>query len=482
MSRLQLTLLITVSAASAALLLPSWTDRAVANEAASHADHFWGQWRGPTALGLAKGNPPTEWSESRNIRWKREIAGRGLSTPIVWENLVIIQTAVPIEAKTADKPVSDGDPGQGAEAGADKSAPDGDQRREEGDRRGRGGRRGPRGSTPDSPYKFMVMALDRKTGETVWEKVVREEIPHEGHHDDGSLAPASPITDGEHLFAYFGSRGLYCLTLKGELVWEKDLGDMQTRNGFGEGSSPALHGDTLIVNWDHEGESFIVTLDKRTGNEKWRKPRDEATSWATPLIIEDSGLIQVVTTGTNRVRSYDLATGEVIWECGGLGSNCIPMPVIEGDHIFVMSGHRDPALLAIRYKGAKGDITGTDAVAWQQEKGTSYVPSPLLYGNALYFIQKNSEILSCLNPKTGEALYPQQRLEDLSGVYASPVGANGRVYIVGRNGVTYILESGPEFKVLATNKLDDNISASPAIAGDELFLRGYKHLYCIAAK
>lgn len=459
-----------VAATAVSLTMMPWSTPA--RGASPDGERFWGQWRGPTALGLAKGNPPVEWSEGQNVRWKRDLPGQGLSTPIVWENLVIIQCAVKVDS---DKP----DSGAEAEEADAEEAP---AEPSDGDRRGRRGRRGPRGSKPDSPYRFSVLALDRKTGQPVWEKMLREEIPHEGHHDDGSLAPASPVTDGEHLFAYFGSRGLYCLTLKGDLVWEKDLGDMQTRNGFGEGSSPALHGETLVVNWDHEGESFIVALDKRTGNEKWRRPRNESTSWATPFIVEDEGKAQVITPGTNRVRSYDLSTGEEVWECGGLGANCIPMPVTEGSFLYVMTGHRDPALLAIRYKGAKGDLTGTDAIVWRTEKGTPYVPSPLVYGNALYFLQKNSEILSCLDPQTGEAHYPQQRLEDLNGVYASPVGANGRVYIVGRNGVTYVLQNGTEFKVLATNKLDDRFSASPAIAGDELYLRGYKHLYCIATE
>ncbi len=324
------------------------------------------------------------------------------------------------------------------------------------------------------------MALDRRTGKTVWERVVREQIPHAGNHQDGSLAPASPVTDGEHVFAYFGSRGLYCLDMKGEVVWEKDLGDMQTRNGFGEGSSPVLHGATIVVNWDHEGDSFIVALDKTTGRERWRRARDEVTSWSTPLILEDGGRPQVVVSAAGRVRGYDLASGKTVWECGGLGVNCAPTPVADFGLVFAMSGYRDPALLAIRCRGAEGDLTDSASVAWRLDRGTPYVPSPLLYGDALYFTQKNSGILSCYNAKSGSPFYDQQRLDELSGIYASPVGANNRVYIVGRNGATYVLKRGPEFDVLAINNLNDSFTASPAIAGDELYLRGLKHLYCLA--
>jgi len=440
----------------------------------------WGQWRGPVAAGVAPaGKPPIEWSEDTNIRWKVPIPGQGLSTPIVWNEQVFVQTAIPVNSQK-----------EGASDGSDASKKSGDDRGEDrprGDGRGgQGGGSGPgrgmRPTAPTEPYKFTVMALDRRTGKTVWERSLREEVPHEGSHGDGSLASASPVTDGQHLFAYFGSRGLYCLTLSGKVVWEKDLGDMQTRNGFGEGSSPALFGDTLVVNWDHEGDSFIVALDKATGRENWRRDRDEVTSWSTPLVIEDAGRAQVVVSATKRVRSYDLATGDVVWECAGLGVNCAPTPVAGDGLLFAMSGYRDPALLAVRYAGAKDDLTGSPAVVWSTDKGTSYVPSPLLYGDTIYFVQKNTGILSCLDAKTGRPHYDQQRLEGITGVYASPVGAGEHVYVVGRGGKTVVLKHGPSFEIVAVNQLEDSFTASPAVAGNELFLRGMKHLYCIATE
>lgn len=442
----------------------------------------WLQWRGPAMNGVApNADPPTQWSEDKNVKWKVEIPGHGQSTPIIVGDLVILQAAVPVNPP---KEKASADPSQENPKREPGSAPG--EARGDGERRGRG-ERGPGGGRPEreaptEPYEFTVIALDRKTGKQVWERVVREMVPHEGSHNDGSLAPASPVTDGTHIYAFFGSRGIYCLTMKGEVVWEKDLGDMKTRNGFGEGSSPALHGDTLVVNWDHEGEDFIVALDKKSGDEKWRKTRDEPTSWATPLIIEVDGRTQVVVSGDNKLRAYDLANGETIWEYGGLGANATPTPVATPTTLIAMTGFRDPAAVAVRYRDAKGDVTDSASVAWKTTEGTSYVPSPLLYGNTLYFLQKNTGILSCVDPETGKAHYEQQRLDDITGVYSSPVGAGDRVYIVGRNGVTRVIKRATSFESLASNKLDDEFSASPAIAGSELFLRGHKRLYCIAEK
>lgn len=452
-------------------------------------DRYWGQWRGPGMNGVApKGNPPTTWSEDKNIKWKVNLPGHGHSTPIVWGDLVILQAAIPVNPP---KPDADADKAGEAEVRPEPSdapqrerrregAPDG-ERRPDGDRgRGPGGRR--ERETPKDAYKFTVLALNRATGATVWEKMVREEVPHEGTHEDGSLAPASPVTDGEHIFAFFGSRGLYCLTMKGDLVWERDFGKMRTRNAFGEGISPALHKDTLVINWDHEGDDFIVALDKKTGVEKWRRERDEPTSWSTPIFLDDGKHTQVVVAADNKVQAYDLATGTTLWECGGLGGNVTPAPVATVNVVIVMSGFRDPAALAIRYREANGDVSDSASVAWRTTEGTSYVPSPLLYGNALYFLQKNTGILSCLDPETGKAHYEQTRLDQITGVYASPVGAADRVYIVGRNGRTQVLRRGTTFESLAVNELSDSFSASPAIAGNELFLRGQKRLYCIAEK
>jgi outer membrane protein assembly factor BamB len=429
----------------------------IAQVSSGGADAYWPQWRGPAATGVAPhGDPPTEWSETKNIRWKVAIPGRGHATPIVWGERVYIQTAVPTER------VAESQPAERSPAEPHATS-------------------GPTESEPARIHKYMLLALDRRTGQTVWEQTLCEAAPHEGGHTDSSQASNSPATDGERIIAYFGSRGVYCLDMDGKLVWKKDLGQMKTRRGFGEGSSPTLYRDTVIITWDNEGPSFIVALDKKTGAERWRTDREEPTSWATPLVLAADGKAQVITSATKRIRSYDFQTGKLLWECTGLTENVIPTPVSASGLVYCTSGFRGSALLAIRYADAQGDITGSPAIAWTYDgKGTPYVPSPLLLGDELYFLQENRAVLSCLDAKNGQPHYAKERLEGLRDVFSSPVGASGRVYVVGRDGKMAVIQAGPEFKILATNALDDSFTASPAIVGKEIYLRGYEHLYCIA--
>ena len=429
-----------------------------AQVSSSGAEAYWPQWRGPLATGVAPhGDPPTQWSESKNVRWKVVIPGRGHATPIVWGERVYIQTAVPTdrlaESQSAEK------------APAESRATS-----------------GPAESEPVRIHKFMLLALDRRTGKTVWEQTLCEAAPHEFGRTESSQASNSPVTDGTCIIAYFGSRGVYCVDMDGTLVWKKDLGQMKTRRGFGEGSSPALYQDAVIITWDNEGPSFIVALDKKTGAERWRVDREEPTSWATPLVLATEGKAQVITSATKRIRSYDFQTGKLLWECSGMTENVIPTPVSDDGLVYCMSGFRGSALLAIRYADAQGDITGSPAIAWTYDgKGTPYVPSPVLLGHELYFLQESRAVLSCLDAKSGRAHYAKERLEGLGDVFSSLAGASGRVYVVARDGKAAVVQAGPEFKVLAVNSLDDSFSASPAIAGNELYLRGYEHLYCIAA-
>ena len=266
----------------------------------------------------------------------------------------------------------------------------------------------------------------------------------------------------------------------GNVKWEKDVGTMYKRNTFGEGSSPVLYDNTLVIVQDHERNSFITALDKRTGDVLWKTDRDERTTWFSPIIVENDGKPQVITTGTNRVRSYDLATGELVWDGDGLTANSIPSPVAADGYVYLMSGFRGSEFRGIHLAEATGDITDSKAIAWEYNRDTPYVPSPLLYKGVIYFLKSNSGILTAFNVKTGAAYYGPQRLQGVSGVYASIVGAGDRVYIAGRGGTVNVIQHGPEFKVLAVNKLKDNFNASPAIAGSELYLRGGQHLYCIA--
>ena len=441
------------------------------------SDQYWPEWRGPLGNGVApSASPPITWSETEHIRWKVKIPGSGTSTPIIWDNHVFIQTAIPTGKKIEPPaPKSDAPP-------AAAEAPAGNQpgRRRGGPGGGGGGFGG--GPKPTEVLQFVILCLDRQTGKTLWQQTAREEVPHEGHHrTDGSFASSSPVTDGKHVFAYFGSRGLYCYDMSGKLQWSQDFGDMRIALSFGEGSSPTLSGDTIIANWDNEDGSFIIALDKTTGKTLWKQARDERTSWSTPLVVEHNGKPQVVTTATGKIRSYDVASGQLLWECGGLTRNVIPSPVAGHGMVYCMSGFQGNALKAIRL-GGTGDLTGSDAIVWSHGKSTPYVPSPLLYDDKLYFFAANNERLSCFDAKTGRSLVDAAPMAGLAGVYASPVGANGKVYLVGRNGVTLAVKQSDPSEVLATNKLDEKFDASPAIAGKDLLLRGREYLYCIAEK
>ena len=442
---------------------------AISARAAGAVDN-WPQWRGPLGTGAApNANPPLKWSEQAGVKWKVKLPGAGSSTPIIWEQDVFIQTAIPTGKKVASIPAAIAAPVPAAQVQPEQGARP----------PRRGGPGGGRGEKPTEEHQFALLALDRATGNIKWQKVARSEVPHEGHHADHGFSSASPVTDGQNVFAYFGSRGLHSFDMKGNLKWSKDFGRMTTKNTFGEGSSPALHGNIVVVTWDHEGEDFIAALDKNSGQELWRQPREEDTAWSTPLIVEHGGKAQVVTCATRKIRSYDLQTGKLIWECGGMTANTIPTPVADSEFVYVTSGFRGNALLAIRL-GKSGDLTGTEAIAWQHHKSTPYVPSPLLYQGKLFFFAGNNGMLSAFEAKTGKAFFEAERLEAFKGVYASPVAANDRIYLFSRNGTALVLNAADKLEVLATNKLEENFESSPALAGHQIFLRGRQHLYCLA--
>ena len=415
-------------------------------QAAPAAERFWPQWRGPLATGVAPlADPPLHWSETNNVKWKTPIPGEGNSTPIIWGNRVFVLSAIPT-GKKPDAPVAD--------------------------------------NAPNEIFQWVVFCLDRAEGKILWQKVAREEAPHEGRQQNNTFASASPVTDGKLLLAYFGSRGLHCYDFDGKLIWEKDFGKMKTRMGFGEGSSPALSGDTVVVNWDTEGDDFIAALDKQTGKELWRRPRDEATGWSTPLILEFQGKKQVIVNATKKVRSYDLATGQELWSCVGQTANAIPSPVAGNGVVYLTSGFRGSAMQAIRL-GREGDLTGTDAIIWSHDKGTPYVPSPLLVDNYLYVLQGNDAILTCFNAGNGEIYFDRERLEGIHSVYASPVSAKDHVYVLSREGTCVVLKKGPKVEVEAINQLEDEIGhtdASMALVDHEAFIRTPRHLYCVEAK
>jgi outer membrane protein assembly factor BamB len=331
---------------------------------------------------------------------------------------------------------------------------------------------------PTHVYQFVVLAYDRHDGSEAWRTVVHEAVPHESGHPTNSYASASPVTDGQSLVVSFGSQGVYCLDLGGKLLWSRDLGRMMTRNAFGEGGSPALHGNVLVVPWDHEGDSALFALDAKTGETLWQTHRDEPTTWATPLIVDLPGGAQVVTNGTT-VRSYSLKDGKLLWECGGQVTNPIPCPVRVGDQVICMTGYRGNAIYCMALD-AQGDIRDSDKVLWHREDAAPYVSSPTLYRGRLYFTKSRDGIMSSVDAGTGEVVIPQQRMSGIRDIYASPVAAAERIYFTSREGTTLVVKHSDIYEELSVNALGEPVDASPAISGDEIFIRGSEHLYCIA--
>lgn len=417
-------------------------------------DNYWPTWRGPNLNGVSPvGNPPVKWSETENVKWKVKLEGDASnSSPVIWGNKIFFQSAVKTDKQ-----------GKPEASSANERT---------------GSRRGPGGSPPTNIYKFNLVCLDRNSGKQLWEKTVHEVLPHQGHHANHGFASFSPVTDGRLVWANFGSRGVHCFDLDGNLKWSKDLGQMNTVMGFGEGGSLAVAGDAVVIVRDHEGDSSVVALNKNTGEILWKKQRDEPTSWATPLPVEVNGKVQVVTSATNLIRSYDPQTGDIIWQCSGQTRNVIPSPVAGFGMVYCTSGYRGSSLQAIEL-GRTGDLSNTDAVKWHVKEATPYVPSPLLYGDKLYVCSVNQPVISCYNAKTGEAYFLKERLPDINEIYASAAGAAGRVYFIGRNGVSCVLKNSGKFEVLAVNTLADNVDCSPAFVDNDMYIKGKENLYCL---
>lgn len=389
----------------------------------------WPNWRGPEGTGTNRtATPPTTWSERENVKWKVPISGTGQSTPVIWGDQIFLLTA------------SEADGGS---------------------------------------WNFDVVCMGRTDGAIRWRQTAASEVPAEGHHPTGSFAAYSAVTDGEYVWAGFGSRGLHCYTVGGKHLWSTSLPKMQIKRSFGEASSPLLVEDAIVVLQDHEGPSRIAAYDKMTGKLRWETPRDEGTTWSSPMAITVDGRTEIVTNATSKIRSYDLANGDLRWECSGMTSNVIPTPAFGNGMVYCASGFRGYALMAIKL-GHTGDLTGTDAIAWTVTTGTPYVSSPLLYQDRLFFVDTLKSNLTCVDAKTGQIVYERKSIDGLKTIYASPVGAGDHVYLADREGSTAVLTTTEDAKVVALNVLDDTFDATPVAVGKELYLRGSKHLYCIA--
>jgi len=445
---------------------------------------------------VAEGRPPTEFGEEENLRWKAALPGKGLSTPIIVGERVFVTTAVSAE-------------------------PEGEAPPEDGGRRGgRGGRGGLFGrgrSAPLTETDFLVLAFDRADGSVLWEEIARTQLPHQGTHRDGSFASPSIVSDGEHLFVSFGSYGLYAYDLEGEPIWEIDLGDMDITNSFGEGSSPVLWGDSLIVLWDHNGTSFLTALDKGTGKELWRTPREQGTNWSSPVLVPsgegNEGPTQIVV-ASSRTIAYDAKTGKELWACGtdeaatdeadvrggdrggrggrggrsGRGGSrrggIIATPALHDGVLVYSTGTRSGGSMhAVEIAEASGmKVHETDAHLWSRDRDAPRIPSPIVHEGILYVLKGSSGLLSAFSFADGEPHYTSERLDSIGDVWATPVIAGGHLYILGRDGTIEVVATGPELETVAVNRLEEDVfDASPAVAGDELFVRGRSHLYCFAA-
>jgi outer membrane protein assembly factor BamB len=418
----------------------------------------WPQWRGPDSQGVSnEKNLPTEWSATKNVLWKTELPGRGFSQPIIWGNRVFLTSDIEGgPAPEAHKPPTH------LVQGKEFKHPDWDG--------------------VNKLHTFKTLCLDRDTGKILWEKTSYDGAVYDYRHKRGNYAAPTPVTDGKYVWTYFGSEGVYCYDFSGKLIWKQTLGNIGTM-GMGVGTSPVLYENVVIFTCDQEfdgKDSFIVGLDKKTGKEVWRVARQIGVSWATPVLVKSGNRSELVCSGNEFIVSYDPATGKEIWRTEGLKSHAIATPVVGHGMVILSSGFPSKVITAVKL-GGSGNLDGTDRIAWRYNKGTSYVPSPILYEDYLY-LMSDGGILTCLNPKTGEVVYEGGRVPVSTKFYgASPVAFDGKILLTSDDGDTFVIKAGPKHEVLGTNSIDEPCRTSIAIADGKLFIRGEKHLFCIGA-
>jgi len=414
----------------------------------------WPQWRGPEGQGVsAETGLPSEWSATKNVKWKTPIAGRGHSSPIVWGKRIFLTTAL------------DGAPIPGAKPGVTHKMADGSDFVH------------PDAVGADLRHTFKVIALDRETGKILWERVAYEGAVYDSRHKKASFASSTPATDGKYVFAFFGTEGLYAYDFNGKLIWKQSLGKIGTAS-VGYGVSPVLHENLVIMQCDDSGmNSFIAAFDKKTGREVWRVPRKVDVTWSTPVLVRTAKRTELVASAAEAIIAYDPLTGKELWRHKGLQSNAVNTPVVSRDLVVVTSGYPAKIALAIR-GGGSGDITDTPQLVWKYNKGTAYVPSPILYGDYLYLMSGNGS-LTGLEAKTGKVVYEAARVPKPATFMASPVAFEDKILLTSEEGDTYVIKAGAKHEVIRTNSLGEPVYASPAIADEKLFIRGEKNLYCI---
>jgi outer membrane protein assembly factor BamB len=414
----------------------------------------WPQWRGPDGQGVSvETGLPTEWSDAKNVKWKTAIAGRGHSSPIVWGKKIFLTSNI------------DGEKIEGRTPGVTHKMADGSTFVH------------PDAVGADLKHTFKVVCLDRDTGKILWEQVAYEGPVQDSRHKKASFASSTPATDGKYVFAFFGSEGLYAYDFKGKQIWKQNLGTLGTAS-VGYGVSPILYGNLVIMQCDESGlHSFIVAFDKKTGKEVWRVPRNVDVTWSTPVLVQTSKGTELVTGAAEAIIAYDPATGKELWRHKGLESNAVPTPVVSNDLVILTSGYPTKIALALK-AGGSGDVTGTSQLAWSYNKGTAYVPSPILYGDYVYLMTDRG-LLTCLDAKTGKMEYEGARVPKPTMFLASPVAYEGMILLTSEEGETFMLKAGPKHEVIRSNSIGEPVYASPAIANGNLFIRGEKHLFAI---
>ena len=437
------------------LLAAAIVAAAFASPAAAPND-VWPQFRGPSA-GVAEDDPslPESWSATSNIRWTQEVPGTGWSSPVVWGDHVFVSSVINTGDSEPPKP--------GLYLGGERPA-----------------------ST--SPHRWMAHDVDFATGRLRWSREVKAGAPAQPRHLKNSYASETPVTDGERVYFYFGGVGLFAFDMNGAPVWSRPLGPFKTRNGWGTAASPVLHRDRLYIVNDNDEQSFLAAFDKRTGAEAWRVTRDEGTNWATPFVWEHNARTEIVTSGTGKVRSYDLS-GQLLWELKGMSSISIPTPFARHGLLFISSGYvGDPLRPAYAIRpGASGDIslkpgeTSNQFIVWSMPTAAPYNPTPLVYGD-YYYTLFDRGFLTCHDARTGKEVYGRQRISpDASGFTSSPWAYNGKIFALSEDGDTYVIQAGPEFKVLGKNALGEMALATPAVARGSLVIRTASRLHRVAS-
>ena len=423
----------------------------------------WPSFRGPNASGVADGqNLPASWNvaTSQNIRWTANIPGLAHSSPIVWGDRLYLTTAISSRSDASFKP---GLYGEGT-ASEDRTV-----------------------------HRWVVLALDRATGKTLWEATAYEGVPREKRHIKATYANATPATDGRHVVAFFGSQGLYAFDQSGRQIWKKDLGVLNAgaydlpEYEWGTASSPIIK-ELVIVQCDTQEGSFVLAADINTGRTVWKTDRKELPSWGTPGLAEPAGgSPELVTNASNFIRGYDPSTGEERWRLGGSSKITAPTPIFANGLIIVASGRAPERPIFAIKPGAQGDITLADGqssnkfVAWHKRGRGSYMPTPLAYRDQLYVLG-NDGLLDAYSVQSGNEVFRQRIPHGGSGFSASPVAADNRIYLSSEDGDIFVVNAGPSFAIAGRYPMGEPLMATPAIADGALYVRGEKRLFAIGAK